>query len=160
MNLITIDPGKVTGWAMFVDGELLRCGAGKKAEIFSPPFWERPNPLLPKKVVVSALDQFQVVIEVPRWYPHDQVDTNDLIDLAVLVGEIKSFYERRHCRTELVFPRTWKGTRPKPIHNKQVLAALTPDELKLVPLRPRAKTPDHNCLDAIGLGLWKLGRMR
>lgn len=150
MNLIAIDPGKTTGWAAFLDGKLYAARATEKAELFKLPSsgWSWPSKSHP------------VIIEMPRWYPHDQKDTNDLLDLSVLVGEYKRFYESQGCTVELVFPRTWKGTVPKPIHNKRVLAALTPDERRLVPLRPRAKTPDHNAVDAIGLGLWKLGRMR
>jgi hypothetical protein len=160
VNLIAIDPGKTTGWAVFCDGDLIRCGADKKADVISSPWWKRPNALLPKKVVFALLNQFLVFIETPRWYPHDQVDTNDLIDLAVFVGEVKSFYESQHCKVELVWPRTWKGNVPKEIMTARILSKLTPEELAVVPARPRAKTPDHNCIDAIGLGLWKLGRLR
>jgi hypothetical protein len=43
---------------------------------------------------------------------------------------------------------------------ERILSRLTPEELAVVPVRPRARTVDHNCADAIGLGLWKLGRLR
>jgi hypothetical protein len=85
---------------------------------------------------------------------------NDLIDLAVQVGEFKEFYRRQGGLVELVFPRTWKGNVPKEIMTARILKQLTPEELKHVPVRPRAKTPDHNCVDAIGMGLNRLGRLR
>ena len=153
MNLISIDPGNNTGWAVFADRVLTLAGVDKKASLFRP-----VTPRIPGGVVLAF--ETSVLVEIPRWYPHDQVDTNDLIDLAVLVGEVKRFYESQSCKVELVFPRTWKGSVPKPIHNKRVLAALTPGELALLPRRPRAKDHDHNCVDAVGLGLWKLGRLR
>lgn len=149
MNLIAIDPGKTTGWAVFWNNLLRTAGVSRSQDLFKAPPAE----------YMRVFPEMLCLIEIPRWYPHDYKDVNDLIDLAVLVGEIKRFYESQSGVVELVFPRTWKGTVPKDVHNKRVLAALSPEELKLVPLRPRARTPDHNCVDAIGLGLWKLGRM-
>ena len=153
MNLISIDPGKSTGWAVFADRTLTLAGVDKKSDLF-----RATSPTIPGGIVLAS--ETRVLVELPRWYPHDYKDVNDLLDLCVLVGEVKRFYEAQSCKVELVFPRTWKGTVPKPIHNKRVLAALTPDELALLPRRPRAKDVDHNCVDAVGLGLWKLGRLR
>lgn len=145
-RLLAIDSGSRAdrpnmGWALFVDAKLLEAGlvgSGKRL----------PN--------VNA----KVIIEAPRWYPREyKIDTNDLLDLSILVGEIKGMYEERGCLVLLVWPRSWKGTVPKKIHNERVLAALTEEEVALLPLRPRAKDHDHNVLDAVGIGLWKLGRM-
>lgn len=149
MNLISVDPGEKTGAAWFEDGRLVEAGVWTFGDFMS-------------RKMSRTLKETDVVIEVPRWYPHDAKDVNDLLDLSVKVGRIQQLHLDFfvYVKTELVFPRTWKGTVPKPIHNKRVIEALTPEELKLVPLRPRARTVDHNCADAIGLGLWKLGRMR
>lgn len=145
MNVLTIDPGNVTGWARFTDKKLVAAGTVKKADAFvADPHW-RPD---------------LVLIEMPRWYPHDHSDVNDLLDLSVFVGELKQHYESLGHLVELVWPRTWKGNVPKGITNRRVLAALTPEEVALLPKRPRAKDFDHNMLDAIGLGLWKLWRIR
>lgn len=146
MNLIAIDPGRTTGWATFVDSKLVHTGSVKKGLVLS---------LLDS----STFRSYRALIELPRWYPHDHSDVNDLIDLAVQVGEVKLFLEASRCAVELVWPRTWKGTVKKEIMTERILSRLTPEELALVPLRPRARTPDHNCVDAVGLGLWKLGRL-
>lgn len=151
MNLLSLDPGNITGWAVFTDKRLIAAGTLKKVEAFA---------------LVPASDRGlvffgrgSVLIEMPRWYPHDHSDVNDLLDLSVFVGELKRFYESQ-ASVELVWPRTWKGNAPKEITNKRTLAALTPEEVALLPRRPRAKDFDNNMLDAIGLGLWKLGRLR
>jgi hypothetical protein len=103
----------------------------------------------------------RAVIEMPRWYPREhEIDVNDLLDLACLVGRLQGRLEEKGVDVELVYPRTWKGTVPKDIHNKRVLAALSKEELALLPKRPRAKDFDHNLLDAVGIGLWKLGRIK
>jgi hypothetical protein len=35
VNLLTIDPGNITGWAMFRDKRLVAAGTVKKADAFS-----------------------------------------------------------------------------------------------------------------------------
>jgi hypothetical protein len=146
VNLIAIDPGKTTGWALFYKGPLYSAGVCSRDQFF--------------KGLPLAGPSYSVVIENPRWYPHDYTDVNDLLDLAVLVGEIKQHYAIRDAAVELVWPRTWKGNAPKNMMTKRILSRLTPEELAVVPVRPRARTVDHNAADAIGLGLWKLGRLR
>lgn len=139
--LLAFDPGNRTGWARFVGQKLVAAGLLKAGRIELG--W-------PQKVVV----------EVPRWYPKEhEIDVNDLLDLGLKAGVLSGFYEQRGVEVESVFPRTWKGTVPKKIHNERVLAALTEEEVALLPRRPRAKDHDHNVLDAVGIGLWKLGRM-
>jgi hypothetical protein len=141
-TLLAIDPGNVSGEASFENGKLYLARPLPFCDLFRPGY---------------CADA--VVIEVPRHYPYNQKgDPNDLIDLAVRVGELKNHFTEKGATVQLVYPRTWKGTVPKVIHNKRVLRMLTKQEIDLLPKRPRAKDYDHNMLDAIGLGLWKLGR--
>lgn len=149
-DLLCIDPGNTTGWAWFVNGKLYWSNYAEYDFILEHP----PG---------CALRE--VVIEKPQWRPHEKkIDVNDLIKLAIMVGELKRHYELTgkllNTKVELVVPTTWKGSVPKEIHNERVLKHLTVEELARVPLRPRAKTPDNNCVDAVGIGLWKLGRLR
>lgn len=139
--LVAIDPGKTPGWALFRKKALVRCGRKGLLE-----------------ALVGLDDVKAAVIEKPVAYPQDKTRVNDLITLAINVGEWKAFCEDRGMVVELVEPRRWKGSVPKAIHNQRVLGALTEEELKLLPKRPRAKDYDHNMVDAVGLGLWKLGR--
>lgn len=159
MNLIAIDPGKTTGWAAFnEEGTLVGAGVAKKSEIWK---WGHEKPFGPLPSVLYGTGYaYTVLVEHPRWYPHDHTDVNDLIDLAVLVGELRHAYSDRGSLVELVWPRTWKGNVEKKITTERILKRLSPAELAVVPRRPRAKDVDHNCADAVGLGLWKLGRLR
>jgi hypothetical protein len=143
VNLLAIDPGRQAGWALFKSRKL--AGAG---------VWQ--SNIVPKGKGLLDL----VVVEAPRWYPREhRIDVNDLLDLSIAVGKIEGMMEERGVPVEIVYPRTWKGSVPKEIHNRRVLAALTPQELGLLPKRPRARDFDHNVIDAVGIGLWKLGRM-
>jgi hypothetical protein len=146
-NVLSIDPslgrtGK-TGHARFVGGELVACGF----DMPTPGEWSREVEL--------------VVIEWPRWYgPGNRVDVKDLMDLRERATEMRCYYLGLGLTVDRVWPQDWKGTVPPDIMQGRILSALTDAESALVPLRPRAKDVDHNLADAIGLGLWKLGRLR
>lgn len=141
-TMLSIDPGKNQGWGYFEGDLLLDAGKGEIPELFD-------------RIVK------QVVIEAPRWYPKErEVDVNDLLDLSIKVGDLQGHYRSLDVveNIELVYPRNWKGTLRWDICCDRVLAALTEKECGVLPRRPRKKDVDHNVLDAVGLGLWKLGR--
>lgn len=135
--LLAIDPGNVTGWAVFngpQDQTLKGCGYGPPAALVG----FRPDVL---------------VIERPQVYDarHSKGDPNDLITLAITVGRL---IERMDATTVLTpLPREWKKQLPKDICHKRALAVLSPDERRLL-------VSDHNALDAVALGLWYLKRWR
>lgn len=92
----------------------------------------------------------EVVIECPFIYPRGEADPNDLIILARRVGRLE---ERAGKPCVLVFPRTWKGTIKKAIMTARIRKKLTDTERTLL------TKDDHNVIDAIGLGLWRVGRL-
>lgn len=148
-HVVGIDPGETTGFAWFVGDQLSRAFAWPFSEfIAAPPFTER--------------ESMDVVIEMPKWRPHSHEEIDDLIGVAEKVGRIEQFYVMQRKRVRLVWPNIWKGSVPKAVHNERVLRALRPAEVELLPRRPRSKKNpyDHNMVDAVGIGLWKLGRMR
>jgi hypothetical protein len=137
-SIVAIDPGKRSGFAMFHDGELVCAGYATDGELLGVPPLPTTKPAL-------------AVIELPVVYQRTgKGDPNDLIDLAVLVGDLRGFYRRCGVDVALVRPRTWKGTVPKAIHGERVLAVLSTEERAIL------KGTDHNMIDAIGLGLWQL----
>ena len=141
--MIAIDPGKWSGWALFHRGKLHAAGVLSEAAILEAP----PVPEWAPAIAV---------IEEPRIYPlgRGKGDPNDILKLALTVGDLRGFYRRHGLHVELVTPRRWKGTVPKAIHGERVLAALAPDEVAILPTLP--KTKRHNMVDAIGIGVWWL----
>lgn len=142
------DPGVNTGWAYFLHGELYYCGVlGWRGFV--------PEDVL-RLQLASHCDV--LVVEKPQVYRAGQQkgDQEDIIDTAVragiIVGKAVSVGE-----LWTPMPREWKGQTPKPIHNRRVLETLTETERVRVPKLTKEKL--HNCLDACGLGLVKLGRM-
>lgn len=143
-QVLAIDPGNDLGWALFEDGQLIFAGLN--------------NPS------TALLDGARAIIERPQVYRSSQSkgDPNDLITLAIGVGQMKERLESRGVQVDLVLPTTWKGQTPKEIHHKRVLARLSPTEKTRLDgcLSCVARGVRHNVLDAVGLGLWFLRRGR
>lgn len=158
MRLITIDPGAKTGWAFFIDGRLRGCGTWPIARMMRE--WCAPPQ--------GAL----VLLEHPVLYPNDgnkkkaNVPDNDVVRLGVRTGELGGRFFTGGAEIEYEYPRSWKGNIGKPAPGKQyiiekrVMRVLDDEESKLIysTMSARAKSPNDNMIDAVGLGLWKLGR--
>lgn len=153
MNLIAIDPGVASGIAFFLGGYLYRCAR------FKPYDGERIEPLI--------LPPAECVIEIPQVYraSKSKGDPNDLIKLATVAGRLAEYYESRGLRVQLVKPREWKGQLPKKVMQNRLLGTRGPqwtrDEINaLAGAANRVGNYDHNVLDAVALGMWRLGRFK
>lgn len=152
--LVSIDPAKrAIYWAAFEGAVLVQCNAIKWAD--SDFEQGIPRALCALRDIMPA----KVVVELPRVYPRDRKRPNDLIDLAAVAGACLALgAEGSH----FVHPHQWKGQVPKEVMGKRVLAQLTDVELLIHGMyesRRRTKKPDHNILDAIGVGIKELGRL-
>jgi hypothetical protein len=133
-QLLAIDPGTHTGWALFGGrNQLIACGLG------DPP-------------VERAVS---VVIEIPQIYPQHPVPPNDLITLAFLAGR---YVGRATCEVSTVFPHQWKGNLSKENCAARVRFRLSPEEKEVVDVLDIPAKQLHNVMDAIGIGLFALGR--
>ena len=144
VELISIDPGKNHfAYAKWARNKLLSCGrSAVTTEVF-------------RGLQFGSMDC--VVIEVPQIYSQRKWkgDPNDLVDVAVTVGRLAQ--ASGDGRFELVRPRAWKGTVEKEVHQMRIRKELSPSERAL--LGPLTKKDARDVLDAIGIGLWKLGRL-
>jgi hypothetical protein len=148
-SVMAIDPGINTGWAYFGDGHLHDCGIHTGYD--DPP--------------MLGLAPCVCVLERPVIYPHAQQTARpaDIIKLAILMGDLRGFYRRAGYDIHEVEPRKWKGTVPKAIHQPRIIGLLSTHELDNIPRINKSKANplgyDNNTLDAIGLGLFQLGRL-
>ncbi len=157
-SLCCVDPGTITGWALFRKGKLTECGKLKKeaAEMLAdiPP--------------VGSVG----IVERPRIYSYgkkgDKANTpdEDIVKLALLAGECRAHLRHAGCDAKYILPYDWKGHVPKPkkgeeyIIEKRVWRILDDAEraVLLATKGPRARRLDHNIVDAIGMGLQEMGR--
>lgn len=85
-------------------------------------------------------------------YPQSKGDPNDLLRVAEVSGALAWDFTNVYWYEA----RKWKGQVPKAVMGKRILKCLTEEELKV--LGPLAK--NHNVLDAVGIGLYHLGRLK
>ena len=133
VDLLAIDPGMHTGWAGFSKEDLRSCGTGR-----------------PPLRLASV-----VIVELPQIYPGHPVPPNDLVNLAFLAGR---YAGASTGKIYTVAPHAWKGNLPKDVCNARVLAKLDAVERGIVEGCDVPKGQKHNVIDAIGIGLFFLGR--
>jgi hypothetical protein len=128
--LITIDPGASMGVAVWRDGTLIA---------------------VRRDLPARTLEISQVVIERPvaRW----KGTVEDVATLAIRAGIVAGVsLERWGVAARMIAPTDWKGTMGKSFVPSRCRASLTPEELALT------KGASADQWDAIGIGLWVLGR--
>lgn len=160
-DVLACDPGlNITGLAHFQNGYLVNVWRVGKTQEKSTKFDKilRNKQLLKNIKKEQMLPLFDVlVIEHQQIYNHyikKEADPNDLLYCALMNGLIIQEFE--HNALQAYLPADWKKQVPKQIHNLRVQKRLTPEE-QLV-LNNHKHGQDHNIIDAVGLGLFFLGR--
>ena len=87
-------------------------------------------------------------VEDPQFYPKDRAPHGDLKSLKRVLHALESEGGRPIWKVK---PGAWKGQVPKDVHQTRISTFLTSEEGGLV-------LEDHNVWDAVGLGLFALGR--
>lgn len=157
--LLCIDPGAVTGYALYFKGRLVCCGYGLFDKVVDMDLLQG----------VSDYREVTVLFEHPISYsgPRSKSDPNKLFVNVARMGELRYKYRTLGCRIEQAYPVQWKGNIPKPekaedeyVIETRLLALLSPEEKKLIyrSNSARARRLDHNMIDAGGMGAWRLGR--
>jgi hypothetical protein len=151
LPIVAIDPGRHAGIAWFSDAELVGCCLVD------------PDIGLPLPLPDCAWEPHIAVIELPC---HEHGDTpsrtNDLFKASFRAGRLVERCGARMVQT--VSPHDWKGSVPKDLHNERVLKKLTVEEREIVyaACTQNGKRVSlgllNNVIDAVGLGLWYIGR--
>lgn len=151
-TLLAIDTGlHECGTAYFVEGELRFTKPVKSdKKLKGPAAW------LGMAREINTMHSCDVlVIESQQVYRGALMrgDPNDLIQLAAVKGAIIQRFAHLEGNIFAPKPSEWKGQVPKDVHHERILKRLSHEEQKLWP-------KNKNARDAIGLGLWKLGRLK
>lgn len=173
--LVAVDPGLPgCGVAIFRDGLLYWAGWVAVAGAGRGP--QRWIPLCDRLVseVAARLGsgEIEMVCEFPRLRAAGRqvgtthsVDPADLMELAGFVGCLCGSVHGRltHNQPAVVLPEQWKGGTPKEICHSRVRQRLIyageQGNLTLTEREVR-RGALHNVLDAVGIGLWRLGRLK
>lgn len=142
--ILAVDPGKsAAGMAWFDQGRLLA------AEYVGVLWWDSQIKTFPLREL--ALERQYLTKKHPR--------PMDIVDLAFAAGTVKGMVRAHwpYCAVTEYQPVRWKGNVPKPIMIRRIRAALSADELTRI---HRIGSKDHNTFDAIGIGLYALGRLK
>jgi len=104
--------------------------------------------------------ELRLVIEKPVIYDPRKWkgDPNDLIREALAAGAAAACFPNGSL--SYIRPADWKGQRKKPIDNRYTLALLNSDERELLDGVNLLRSLMHNVLDAVGIGLWAVGRRK
>ncbi len=142
MSYLAVDPGLSTGFALIDrDGFMIRCGRGEDFPFCS-----------------------KAIIELPQIYraAMSPARPEDLITLAVRVGQYKERLEVAGAKVELVQPATWKHQVKKKIHHPRILKSLSPLDLPAVRagLDGLTEKQAEDVWDAIGLVKWGWGHSK
>ena len=169
---IAIDPGRCTGFAVFgffqsegwrlLDlGTLQSAATGVSAlttdlrNQFVARVW---TPLHARGVNLS-IDSVDSAAEYMEWHPSaEKSNPTDLIQVATIAGVLAGVVGRE---VRFIPPSLWKGNVPKSVMHERQRRVLKPSELSLVNTVGRMSGESfHNAMDALGIGLFALGRMR
>lgn len=159
MKLCAVDPGvEATGLALFTDNKLEHVRLVRASSLQS---------MIQAIYYVKWPHDYDVpdlvFIERPVVYPRDGIKkAASLMTVAIVAGAAAAAYGRETWTTiDFVEPRTWKGSVPKEIHNTRVISILEKDEQEILISSMDDAPPSllHNVIDAVGIGLYKLGRM-
>lgn len=96
-----------------------------------------------------------LIVEHPRIYPGmPDKDLNDLLDVVAVGAAVAAPFMRELVT---VYPSEWKGTVKKSVMLERIRKALSAEELARCEFTN--KSDDEDLLDAVGIGLWRLGRL-
>ena len=108
---------------------------------------------------LKAAAAMHAVVEMPRKYDEDKHERErDVLRVVAMAGAVSVMLAAGGTQVETVAPPEWKGQLPKDVHHPRVWGALVKESKEAEVLRPHAK--DMDVLDAVAIGLWRLGRLR
>jgi hypothetical protein len=146
-TFFSVDPGGTElGWASWEDDRLVACGLSRtKAKT-----WQlRARHHLAALEMLGAYDG-PVICECMRVRGgRGMGNPQILVELNGIAGHVGNMW---------VEPGEWKGRLSKELHQPRILATLSATELALV-MAVNPPSLRHNTIDAVGIGLWHLGRL-
>ncbi len=140
ISIMGVDPGlRACGVALYANGHW--CTATIRVEEHD--LARRVEKIVERVAAIACGVVDVLVIEKPQVYQAErqEVDANDLVNLAVLVGAVLGRVVAK--RVLLPLPAQWKGQVPKKIHHRRIRNKTGLDQRM-----------SKDALDAVGLALF------
>ena len=153
-RVLAVDPGKTMGWALFHDSKLMAAGCCTREALQFGALSAQARAARHSLPPSELEEDCSVIGEIPSYRGRqgkNKGSPDDLIWLGVQLGQATGLYMRKVEVVDFVTPNEWKGSVSKEICHERVKKILGPDE----------EMPENeNARDAVGVGLWYLGRYR
>lgn len=161
MRLLAIDPGKRAGWAVF-ETPAHDCANWGVSYLLICGLTDGDDPDFDHSGLSDESPHFdRVVVERPSGSDR-RAPSDDLISCGIRAGICVG---RVSGPVEWIYAVQWKGSAPKAIQNDRDKAKISGAEYDVLALATNTSTGKrvnvsslHNVLDAIGIGLWAVGR--
>lgn len=152
--MITIDLGlNGCGFAEWVGDQMVRARYIKRIEGSASKAYQMAWTLYFRFCLpVSATET--IIIERPRIYTKMKVDPADILNLFEVGATLQGMHGRP---VEWIEPHQWKGSVDADVMTERIRSRLTQEELGGIESCPASLM--HNIIDAVGIGLWVLGRL-
>jgi hypothetical protein len=162
--IVSIDPDtKASGLAFFGNGVLIDARATPLETDDEESAWSQITEFLG-----NSGRNATIVCEMPQMYGRVG-DQRDFLAVARIVGRFEQIAAEHCYGFEAVTPKQWKGETPKQICTLRAFEALSPYERERLHVPPAAERAlrsgrglksgvGSDVLDAVGIGLWFLGR--
>ncbi len=111
-------------------------------------------------ILAAYLENALIVVEYPEQYAINPTPRAPVQGLACTGGGLVSALKRESNRVKFLLPKEWKGQVPKDIMLDRIVNRLQPSERTLLEAQKFIKSKKHNVIDAIGLGLHMLDRLK
>jgi len=166
VHLVSIDPGyRACGVAIFFDGRLAHAAlvqSSVRLDTEGEQFVEMGRAVADYVLTHLAQVGFDVAIEYPQQYTSSPAPREPVQKLVGVIGSILAQLQARtgglNIRSSTYRPREWKGQVPKDVMGRRILGRLIEEEAQSIPTLRKAAL--HNVIDAVGVGLHHLGRMK
>lgn len=161
--MICIDPGiRGCGLAVFYRGELVRAqyvaNIADSGDSLALRVASMASCVYHAQELVHVDTKDELITERPQIYAHGKGkgNPNDLIALAEIGAYAAALINP--VRWIQVLPRQWKGTIDGDAMTDRIVGRLKNEEECAV-ISYKSGALDHNTYDAVGIGLWRLGRL-
>ena len=117
-----------------------------------------PKPYQMAWTIFSNIRHFtssRIIVERPRIYTRMKGDPADILNLLEVGATLQGMLGRP---VEWIEPHQWKGSVDADVMTERIRSRLTKEELGRIEPCPASLT--HNVLDAVGIGLAVLGRLK